>query len=133
MLISVLNYRFVVPAPHSLTITSTPASPIRPIGTNVTLKCTVELSPLVDVPVIVNIQLSDPDGRSLTATTPSVSGSIYTTIATINSFGREQSGNHTCTGLIRSSFLFLTDSWQNSVSAIVTVGEVIYNNNYSIP
>ena len=63
------------------TITSNPASPIRPIGLAVTLICTVVLSPLVDVPVTVAIYLSDPAGTPLTTTSPSVYGSTGPTVA----------------------------------------------------
>lgn len=98
-------------------------SPIRPIGGSVTLTCSVELSPFVDVPVTVDAQLSGPSGSPLTNTTIYMSGSNYTATTTINSFRREQSGTYTCTAIITSPFLFLTDSWQHSVSAIVTIGE----------
>ena len=98
-------------------IVSNQTNPIRPIGSAVLLTCTVELSLAVDVPVTVNnIHLSDPAESSLTTTTPSVSGSTYTTTATISSFGREQSGTYTCTVSIGSS-----GSW--SATKKVTVGK----------
>ena len=104
--------------------TSDPVSPIRPVGANVTLTCSVELSPAVDVPVTVNVQLSDPAGSPLTTTTPSMSGSTYTSTAMVSSFGRDQSGNYTCTAqTVSSLFLFFTDSRPQSVTVNVTVGE----------
>ena len=89
-----------VPAPHSLTITSKPVSPIRPIGGSVTLTCSVELSNFVDVPVTVDVQLSGPAGRPLTNTTIYMSGFSYTATTTISSFTREQSGTYTCIAII---------------------------------
>ena len=99
-------------------IVSNQTNPIRPIGSAVLLTCMVELNLAVDVPVTVNIQLRDSDGNPLTTTTPSVSGSTYTTTATISSFGREQSGEYTCTVSIGSS-----RSW--SATKKVTVGKTM--------
>ena len=87
------SFYFAVPTPISVILTSDPVSPIRPVGSVVTLTCTVELSPAVDVPVTVNVQLSDPAGSLLTTTTPSISDSTYNSTATVSSFGKNQSGN----------------------------------------
>ena len=104
---------------------SNPTSPIRPIESAVTLNCTVELSPLVDVPVTVNVHLSDPTGSPLTTTTPSVSGSNHTTTAMISSFGRNQSGNYSCTATLTSDSLFLTNSGSLSAESYITVGKTL--------
>ena len=104
--------------PPSIHIASNQTNPIRPIGSAVSLTCIVELNLAVDIPVIVNIQLRDPAGRILTTTTPSVSGSTYTTTATISSFGRERSGEYTCRASIGSS-----RSW--SATKKVTVGKTL--------
>ena len=88
-----------VPNPTIL-VTSIPASPIHPIGSTVALTCTVELSSAVDVSVTVNVQLTAPSGSPLTTATPSMSGSTYTTIAMVNSFGREQSGVYICNATV---------------------------------
>ena len=87
------------------------------------MTCSVVLSSAIDVPVTVNVQLSDPAGSLLTTTTLSVSGSTYIATAMINSFGREESGNYTCTADITSSSLFFTNSGSKSTIAHVTVGE----------
>ena len=92
----------IVPRP-SMHIASNLTNPIRPIGSAVSLTCIVELSPAVDISVTVNVHLSDPAGRTLTTSTPAVSGSTHTTTATISSFGREQSGLYTCRASIGSS------------------------------
>ena len=106
-----------------MTVTSNPVSPIRPVGSDVTLTCTVELSPAVDVPVTVNVQLIDPAGRSLTISFVSVSSSIYASTATISSFGRNRSGVYTCTAFVSSTNIFLSDSDSQSGIARVTTGK----------
>ena len=86
-----------VPNP-AVMITSTPVSPIRPAGSTVTLTCTVDLSPLVDVPVTVTAQISGPMGVAINPVTNSVMESTtrYTSTSMVNQFGREKSGNYTC-------------------------------------
>ena len=72
----------------------------------------------------VNIQLSDPAGRTLTATTPSVSGSTYSSMATISSFGRDQSGLYNCSATVSLSppNSFLSGSSLRSGTLRVTTG-----------
>ena len=112
----------LVPFPTWVNITSEPVSPIQPNRSQVILICTVELNPAVDVPVIVYVWLTDPAGNLLTITTTSVSGSTYTTTATIRSFGREQSGVYSCAATVNSSSPYLTNSSLKSGMAYVTVG-----------
>ena len=94
---------------------------VHPIGSNVTLTCMAVLDPAIDVPVTVNIQLSDPAGSPLATTAPSVSGSNYTAAATISSFGRSDSGVYTCTVTVSpsasNSFVSLLETFR------VTTGE----------
>ena len=84
-------------------ITSAPASPIRPVGSPVTLTCTVDLSPLLDVPVTVIVQISGPSGVTFTNRTNSVTETTtrYTSTAMVSSFGRNQSGEYTCRATVR--------------------------------
>ena len=98
---------------------------VRPIGSIVTLTCTVDLDPEIDVPVTVNIVLRDPAGSPLATTTPSVSGSSYTTAATISSFGRSDSGVYTCMAAVSPSPSnpFLSNSSSRSETFRVTTGE----------
>ena len=103
-------------------VSSDPVCPIWPIVSDVTLICTVELSLAVDVPVTVNVLLTDPAGSPLTTATPSISGSTYTSTTMISSFGRDQSGNHTCTAIVTSTSSFIISS-RRSMSARVTVGK----------
>ena len=104
---------------------------VRPIGSTVTLTCMADLDPAIDVPVTVNIQLSDPAGKTLTNTTPSLSGSTYSSMATVSSFGRNQlqSGLYTCTTTISLStsnqFLFDVASSSQTETLRVTTGEII--------
>jgi hypothetical protein len=100
---------------------------VRPIGSTVTLTCMADLDPAVDDPglVTVNIQLSDPAGRTLTTTTPSVSGFSYSSMATMSSFGRNDSGVYTCSAAVSPSpsNRFLSSSSSISVTLRVTTGE----------
>ena len=84
-------------------LTSTPASPIRPLGSPVILTCTVDLSPAMDVPVTVNTHLSAPAGVTITPVTNSVMVNTirYTSTAMVSSFERNQSGEYTCTATVR--------------------------------
>ena len=89
-----------------MNITSDRSSPVRPIGSDVVLTCTVLLSPIVDVSVAVDIQLKDITGYSMTTSAPyvSVSGHTYISTATVASFGRPQSGIYICTATVSSMF-----------------------------
>ena len=94
---------FSPPVPNpTVVITSTPASPIRPVGSPVTLTCTVDLSPLLDVPVTVTAQILGPSGVTITPLTDSVMESTtrYTSTAMVSSFRRDQSGEYTCTATV---------------------------------
>ena len=105
-----------------MTITSHPVSPIRPVGSDVTLTCTVKLSPAVDVSVTVDTQLIDPTGIVLATNTSLVSDSVYSFSVLVSSFGRNQSGHYRCTTTASSTSLFVTDSILQSTTENVTVG-----------
>ena len=111
--------------PMIVAISSDPVSPIRPVGSNVTLTCTVELSPAVDVPVTVNTVWTGPDGFMTTNTAQPVMGSTitYTSTTMVNSFGGDQSGVYNCMATVSSSSSFLTGSGSQSGTARVTVGK----------
>ena len=93
------------------------------IESNVTLICTVELSPSVDVPVTVNVQLSNPAGNQLIITDSSEYDSTYVAMAVVASFNRDVSGNYTCSAYISSSFLFISNSRSKIALTHVTVGK----------
>ena len=108
-----------VPAPTSVTVTNGSVN----AGSTVTLTCTVELSPAVDVPVTVNTVWTGPDGFMTTNTAQRMgSTTTYTSTAMVSSFGRDQSGNYTCTATVSSTSSFLTNSMGSS-STRVTVGK----------
>lgn len=103
----IMSCTFIAPDPVNVTVTSSPSSPIRSIGSNVILICSVELSLGVDVPVHLNIDLSGPGNWSMTE-----SLLIHETNATVNAtitpFGSSQSGNYTCTVTVRPTSPFHT-------------------------
>ena len=84
-----------------MTLISDPVSPLGVAGSNVTVICAAELNPAIDVPVNIQIQLTDPDGRAL-ATTTGTSRPRSTANYTINSFRREHTGLYTCTVTLSS-------------------------------
>ena len=73
-----MNSHFPVPNPM-VVVSSDPVSPIWPVGSDVNLTCTVELSPAVDVPVTVNTVWTGPDGFMTTNTAQPVT-TTYTSI-----------------------------------------------------
>ena len=113
-----------VPSPISVTVTSVPLSPIRPVGLAVTVTCTVELSSMVDIPVTVITEWTGPAGFMTTNTAQPVSVG-YTSTVIISPFGRNNSGIYTCRATVSSTSLnqFVRDSVKSS-SARVTVGKI---------
>ena len=110
-----------VPSPISVTVTSVPLSPIRPVGSAVTVTCVVELSSMVDIPVTVVTEWTGPAGFNI-AQPVSVG---YTSTALISPFGRNNSGIYTCRATVSSTSpnQFVRDSVKSS-SARVTVGKI---------
>ena len=122
----------VVPAPTSVRVTSDQTNPlaVRPIGSaTVTLTCTVELSPSVDVPVTVNTVWTGPDNlnRNIMAQQEG-STTTYTSTVMVSSFGRDQSGEYTCTATVSSASQFITDSSSLSDTSRITVGMLVMYN-----
>ena len=80
-------------------------SSIQPVGHDVTLTCTVELSPVVDIPVTVNIVWTGPNGimfmsNDINEQIAAENNNIYTSTGLVRSFGRIDSGNYICTATI---------------------------------
>ena len=88
-----------------------------------TLTCTVELNPAVDVSVTVSTKLINQTVSSLTATTQIASDltDIYTTTTVISLFGRNWSGVYTCTATVSQVSMFLLPMIK-SKTITVTVG-----------
>ena len=121
----------LVPSPTSVSLTSNKPNPILP-GSNVSLTCRVELSPLVvesDLSVIlVDVWLSRDGTQQLNLTdSPAMAKTTIYNIL-LDSFGWRDSGNYTCTATIRSpSKAHLTDSDSvMSSDTKVSTGEVLY-------
>ena len=93
------------------------------IGTTFTLTCAVELSPAMDIAVTVNVQLSDPSGRTLATTPPAVSGSTYTFTTTIVIVTLAQSGAYTCAASLNSTSPFLTSSQLTTEQTTIMAGD----------
>ena len=96
------NYIILVHRP-TINVSSEPVSPVS-LQSDVTLSCTVELGPAVsqsDVPLLtVDAQLSR-DGTPLALSGLTVTGTTFTYTIQLDSFGRSDSGNYTCTATVR--------------------------------
>ena len=121
-MIPTLFLYLTVPPPTFVTITNGSFN----VGSDVILTCTVELSPAVDVSVTVNTGWTGPAGFMTTNTAQPVKGSTttYTSTTIIQPFGRDQSGNYTCTATVRpqSTSTYLTGSGvlSNTVAVIAS-------------
>ena len=113
-----------VPNP-TVTVTSDQPNPIGSVGANVTLTCAVEFTLTVDILITVNTVWTGPDGFMTTNTAQSVMGSTttYTSTAMVSSFGRDQSGDYTCTATVSSTSSFVISSGSHSGTTNVIVGE----------
>lgn len=112
-----------VPSPN-VSITSNPTGLIA-IGGSVTLKCTVlELSPSAGVQVTVSTEWTGPDGFMATNLSQPVMGNTTTTVV-LSSFGRDQSGEYTCTATVNSMSPFIISSVLSSSTTRVTVGNTL--------
>ena len=120
-------------------ISSDPVSPIRPVGSDVTLTCTVVFSTAMNVEVDVSILWTGPDGFMTTKIAQPVMGSTttYTSTAMVNSFGRGQSGVFTCTATAspNSSSVFVLRSGSRLGIVKVTTGmaTILYTINILTP
>ena len=112
-------------------VTSSPASPIKPIGSTVNLTCTAKLGLAVqNVSVTVEFQWRNPDGSSLSTSIlnqlMSQSTHMYASTVVVSSFSREQSGVYNCTataiGSSSSTPSYLNRSDSISVTARFTTG-----------
>ena len=112
-----------VTTPLSVSMMADKSNPIRPVGSDVTLTCTVDLDPAVDVPVTVNTEWTGPDEVKLYSSAPVMKNlTKYISTVNISSFGRNQSGNYTCTANVTSPVSFPKNSGSQSATTAVTVG-----------
>ena len=107
-----------------MTVISIPLSPIRPVGSAVTVTCAVKLSSMVDIPVSVVTEWTGPAGFMTTNTAQPVSVD-YASTAIISPFGRNNSGIYTCRATVSSASVnaFVRESVTSS-SARITVGKI---------
>ena len=112
----------IVPTP-TVNITSNQTGIIT-AGSSVTLTCNVELSPLVDVPVNVNTVWTGPDNFNSNMMAQQMgSTTTYTSTVMVSSFGRDQSGDYTCTATVSSNTsLVLNESDAQFETAYITTG-----------
>ena len=117
-----------VPAPTSVSLSSSIPNPIPPFGSDVTLTCAVELSPAVDVPVTINTVLTTDEGFARVSTAQPVMGSStnYTSTFLISSFGRSNSGLYVCSATVSLlSHAYISDSSAATHLVRVTTGEIL--------
>ena len=121
-----LYFLLPVPAPVSVTITSDLVSPIRPVGSDVTLTCTAEWSSGPDDDPLNKTMVMLWSGPSEVTIINTIrhfaSGTTTgTSTAMISSFGRAQSGVYTCSSTVCSSSPSRQSCSQNGTTR-VTVG-----------
>ena len=81
-------------------------NPIRPVGSDVTLTCYIELSPTVDIEVKVIIVWTGPTNNMIKNSTHTLMGNTTTTLAsnvTVKVSGRSESGDYTCNVSVTAS------------------------------
>ena len=95
-----------VPPPTSVVVMSNRDNPIRPVGSNVTLTCNIELSPTVDIEVNMTIVWTGPNNNIIKNNTYTLMGNTAMTLEsniTVRASGRRVSGDYTCIVSIRVS------------------------------
>ena len=118
-----------------MTLQSNSPNPIT-IGLDVTLTCMVKMNEKVfesDLSLLmVDTQLSR-DGTPLSLTGPTVIGiRTFTYTTQLNSFGRNDSGNYTCTATVRSNSSHLIDNeLLISGNIYISIGEMDQSSNQS--
>ena len=112
-----------VPPPTAVTI-SPPVGTIY-AGASVTLTCTVEFSPSVDVPVTVNTVWTGPDMTSFTPTNPvpamMENQTRYSITVTVDAV---RIGDYTCQATVTSSVMFITGS--GILSGLININAGMY-------
>ena len=117
----------LVPAPESVNLLSNKTNPIHPVGSDVNLTCIVELNPTIinNVSLLTaDIQLSRNENPLALIGMLTRTGTTITYTTQLNSFGRNDSGNYTCTATIRSqpTTTHLTASSSLTNSAKISTG-----------
>ena len=94
----------VVPTPSSLTLTTSNDAAFAVVGSNVTFICTLVLNSVMlgseNALLIVDVQLSN-DETTFALPSATMTGTTFTYTTVVSSFGRNDSGNYTCTATVR--------------------------------
>ena len=128
MLHNIITFTCTVPDPQSVFLTSNQVDP-NVNGDGVILICTVNMrQEILDSEIfllMVDAQLSQPDGTPLALTGPTVTGTTFTYTTRLKSFGRSDSGNYTCMATIRPqpSSVYLHGTGELSNTTRITTGE----------
>ena len=112
-----------------VSVTSNTLNPILS-GSSLSLTCTVEFTPLLDIPVSVNTVWSGPNGKVITVntTTPVLkSVTLYTSNVTLDFIKLSDSGDYTCNVSVRIGD---GDSIEWTSSANIIVGKSRLKNYY---
>ena len=115
-----------------VTLTSNNESPV--VGDNITLTCTIELTPAVNTNVIVTAKWTSTAiaGRDLTSgsipTDTESDGTYYVNTLTLTSLETSDSGDYTCTAMASSVNMFVTAGYSVlSDPLIISFGEECFN------
>ena len=125
------NNNILAPDPQSVTVASSHDT-IVISGSDVTVNCIVELGSAVLESelslLLVNVQLSR-DGAPIPLSGPTVNSTTFTYTTQLNSFGRNDSGNYTCTATVRPqpTSTFLTGMGRTFNTARITTGIYLHN------
>ena len=98
------------------------------VGPDITLTCTLMLNSVImgsqNALLMVDAQLSR-DGTPLALTGLTVTGTIFTYTTAVNSFGRSDAGNYTCTATVRPrpSSTYLTGNEMLSTAINIRAGK----------
>ena len=82
-------------------------SPVTLVGSPLTLTCSINLTAMLEPGVQVEVVWTGPDGSTVSGgTTPSGSGTLYTSELTLNSLSASDAGtSYTCTATLTTSTL----------------------------
>ena len=117
-----ISASLAVPSPTSVNVSSNTTLPVWPMGAIITLNCTTELRPVVDVPVNITIEWIGPNGTILNRS--HIGRNNQTVITITNTFRALAPGEYICNvSSIHSSSSYLIHSEPQSGSLNITIGK----------
>ena len=130
-LLQFLHSSLTVPDPQSVTITSRPGTKVLN-GSNVTLNCSIQMNQNVLASelslLMVNVQLTRPDGAILNLSNPIIEGTNFIYTAQVISFGDNDVGAYTCNATVRpqpSAFYLIGTGQMKSKPLQIAIGKCI--------